>query len=223
MLPLMQITLLSAWLLLGASLSSVPVAPSAALFENDQVKVVRALEKHGVPGKFHQHLMNRVMIYLQPGRQRFTYQDGRAPRSFDWRAGQVVWSPPGGMHSPLTLDRDFNIVEVELKNKGSEQPITGERDPLKVDPAHYKLEFENAQVRVLRITMPPHATSPMHSFATNHVLVLLTAQKFRVQDITGKAELKEHQAGEVLWELPAQHAVKNESNEPFEALTVEIK
>ena len=78
----------------------IPVAPSATIFENDQVKTVRALEKPHVKGKFHEHKLNRVMIYLQPGRQRFEYQDGRKPAEFEYKAGEVKWSPPEGMHSP---------------------------------------------------------------------------------------------------------------------------
>ena len=111
----MQMTLHPALLLLGAALASIPTAPSAVLVENNEVKVVRALEKNQVVGKFHQHDMNRVMIYLQPGRQRFEYQDGRKPAVFDFKAGQVVWSPPTGMHLGEVMDHDFNIIEVELK------------------------------------------------------------------------------------------------------------
>ena len=36
------------------------------------------------------------------------------------------------------------------------------QDPVKVDPKHYKLDFENSQVRVLRITYGPHEKSVMH-------------------------------------------------------------
>ena len=68
----MQMTLPPALLLLGAALASIPTAPSAVLFENNEVKVARALERAHVLGKFHQHEMNRVMVYLQSGRQRFT-------------------------------------------------------------------------------------------------------------------------------------------------------
>ena len=36
------------------------------------------------------------------------------------------------------------------------------QDPAKVDAKHYKLEFENDQVRVLRITYGPGEKSVMH-------------------------------------------------------------
>jgi quercetin dioxygenase-like cupin family protein len=36
------------------------------------------------------------------------------------------------------------------------------QDPVKVDAKHYKVEFENDQVRVLRIKYAPHEKSVMH-------------------------------------------------------------
>jgi beta-alanine degradation protein BauB len=219
----MKITLLPALLLLGAAMAPIPTAPSAPLLENDEVKVVRAFEKYQVVGKFHQHDMNRVMVYLQSGRQRFEYQDGRQPEVFDWKAGQVVWSPPSGMHSPQVLDHDFDIIEVELKTPGTGKAITGNLDPLKVDPGHYKLEFENPQVRVLRVGIEPHGVTPMHVHPTDRVTVFLTDQNFRTKDSTGKVQMVEHKAGDVAWATPIEHTEQNLSNEPFEAVTIEIK
>lgn len=222
MLPLMQMTLFPA-LLLGAALASIPTSPSAVLIENNEVKVSRALEKNQVVGKFHQHEMNRVMIYLQSGRQRFQYQDGRQPEVFDWKAGQVVWGPPTGMHSPEVLDHDFNIIEIELKNRGTDKAITGDLDPLKIDPAHYTLEFENPQVRVLRARIPPHGVTPMHMHPTDRVTVFLTDQDFRTKDSTGKVVTVQHKAGDVVWGTPIEHAEENVSDQPFEAVSVELK
>jgi len=223
MLRLMKMTLHAAWLLLGAALAPIPTAPSAPLLENDQVKVVRALEKSQVQGKFHQHEMNRVMVYLQSGQQRFQYQDGRPTIVSDFKAGQVVWSPPTGMHAGYVLDHDFNIIEIELKTRGTDKKITGNLDPLKVDPGHYKLEFENPQVRVLRVKVPPHAVLPMHAYTTNRVIILLTDQDFLKKDATGKAETAKHKAGEVLWAPPVEQSEQNLSNQPFEALIVQVK
>jgi uncharacterized RmlC-like cupin family protein len=219
----MQLTSYAALLLLGAALASIPTAPSAVLLENDEVKVARALEKNQVVGKFHQHEMNRVMVYLQSGRQRFEYQDGRQPAVFDWKAGQVVWSPPSGMHSPKVLDHDFDIIEIELKTPGTDKPLTGNLDPLKVDPGHYTLEFENPQVRVLRVRIPPHGVAPMHEHSTDRVTVYLTDQNFQTKDSTGKVATVEHKAGDVAWGTPIEHSEQNLSNQPFEAVTVELK
>jgi uncharacterized RmlC-like cupin family protein len=223
MLRHMKITLHPALLLMGAALASIPTQPSAVLYDNSEVKVARALEKAQVQGKFHQHEMNRVMVYLQPGRQRFEYQDGRPTAVSDFKAGEVRWSPPTGMHAGTVLDHDFNIIEVELKTPGTDEPITADHDPLKVDPRHYKLEFENPQVRVLRLRVQPHGVVPLHTYATDHVTIFLTDQKFQIKDATGKEETAEHKAGDVVWETPATHMEQNISDQPFEAVTVEIK
>jgi len=49
----------------------------------------------------------------------------------------------------------------------------GKADPVKVDPKHYKVEFENASVRVLRISYAPGEKSVMH-YHPNAVAVYLT-------------------------------------------------
>jgi len=41
--------------------------------------------------------------------------------------------------------------------------IASAQDAAKVDPKHYKVEFENSQVRILRIHYGPHEKSVMHS------------------------------------------------------------
>ena len=211
-------------LLSGVSMAALTVEPGKTFFENDQVKVVRALEKPHVKGKPHEHKSNRVMIYLQSGKQRFEYEDGRKPQVFDWKAGQVVWSPASGMHAPEVIsDEPFNIVEVELKQAGSGKKITSSLDPLKVDPKHYKLEFENDQVRVVRTTVGAHQSIPMHEHTLNRVSVFLTDNTDRITTADGKAETLERKAGEVAWGTPVQHKEENMSDKPFELLIIDLK
>ena len=38
----------------------------------------------------------------------------------------------------------------------------GKADPINVDPKHYKVEFENERVRVLRVSYGPGEKSVMH-------------------------------------------------------------
>jgi uncharacterized RmlC-like cupin family protein len=220
----MKIKVSAAVLICCAILGAITVEPSATLLENEQVKVIRALEKPHVKGKFHAHAQNRVLIYLQPGRQRFEYQDGRQAEVFDWKAGEVKWSPANGMHSPEVLsDGAFNIVEIELKTPGTEKAISSNLDPIKIDPKHYKLEFENAQVRVLRVKIEAHGTAPMHEHSLNRVTVFLTDQEFRVKDAHGKNEIMKHRAGEAVWGTPTTHTETNLSNHPFEVVAIELK
>jgi uncharacterized RmlC-like cupin family protein len=186
--------------------------------------VVRELEKAHVKGKFHQHQMDRVMIYLQAGRQRFEYQDGRQPAVFDWKEGEVEWSPADGMHSPEVItDTPFNIIEVELKKPSSGKAITSKLDPVNVDPKHYKVEFENDHVRVLRVKIEGHGVAPMHEHSLDRVTIYLTDQDFKTKDSSGKTVTVKHKAGEVLWGTPVTHTEKNLSDQPFEVVVVELK
>jgi uncharacterized RmlC-like cupin family protein len=220
----MKIAIYASLLAGCAALAAVPIGPSGTLFENGQVKVVRALEKPHVKGKFHDHKLNRVMVYLQSGRQRFEYQDGRQPEVLNWTAGQVKWSPADGMHSPeVVSDEPFNIIEVELKNPAEGKPIDSPRDPLMIDHKHYKLEFENGQVRVWRVKVGAHDSTPLHDHTVNRVTVFLTDQDFRVTGADGKVEEAHHKAGDVIWGTPVSHSEANAGGQPFEAVVVELK
>src|ERR1700728_485015 len=118
MLRLMQMTLHSALLLLGAALASIPTAPSAVLLENDEVKVVRALEKNQVVGKFHQHEMNehstdRVTVFLTD--QNFQTKDSAGKvATVEHKAGDVAWGTPIEHSEQNLSDQPFEAVSVEL-------------------------------------------------------------------------------------------------------------
>ncbi len=214
----------SSTLVCFAALAGFSAEPSAKFFENDQVNVFRALEKPHVKGKAHEHKMNRIMIYLQAGSQRIEYQDGRKPGNFDWKAGDVKWSAADGMHAPeVTTDVPFNIIEVELRKAGSGVKAASAQDVLKVDPKHYKLEFENDQVRVLRVRVGAHEKIPMHEHVLNRVSVALTDQNVRSTDSQGKVETVVHKAGEASWGTGKTHKEENLNDKPLEILIVEIK
>lgn len=217
-------TYLSILFTVGVATATIAVEPSASILENDQVKVVRALEKPHSKGKFHDHKVNRVMIYLQAGSQRFEYQDGRKPAVFTYKAGEVKWSPAEGMHSPESLvNEPFNIIEVELKKPGTGKKITDPLDVVKVDPKHLKVEFENDQVRVIRAHIGPHEPSPLHAHTLNRVTVALTDQNMRAVNPDGTSRTIVHKAGYVNWSVPGRHSEENLSDAPFEGVVVEIK
>ncbi len=50
------------------------------------------------------------------------------------------------------------------------------QDPVKVDPKHNKVEFENDQVRVLRTHVTPKESIPMHEHPANVVVWLTDAR-----------------------------------------------
>jgi hypothetical protein len=128
------------------------------------------------------------------------------------------------MHSPeVTSDEPFNIVEVELKKPGTGKKIDPKLDPLKVAPKNYKLEFENDQVRVIRVHIGPHQSVPMHDHTVNRATVFLTDQNILGTDAAGKAQTTQHKAGDGVWGTPITHKEQNQNDSPFEAIMIEIK
>ena len=98
---------------------------------------------------------------------------------------------------------------------------TGE-DPVKVDPKHYKVEFENDRVRVLRIKYKPGEKSLMHSHPESVGVFLTDAHaKFTYPD--GKSEDIKAKAGSVQHMDAFTHLPENTSKKPFEVIQVELK
>src|SRR2546428_9809167 len=61
------------------------------------------------------------------------------------------------------------------------------QDPVKVDPKHYSVMFENDAVRVLRIHYAPGEKSVMHSHP-NSVIVFLQDQQAKMRHPDGNSE-----------------------------------
>ena len=95
-------------------------------------------------------------------------------------------------------------------------------DPVKVDAKHYKVEFENEHIRVLRITYGAHEKSPMHhhpafwgiDFTSNRGKELTPDGKS--QETTGTA--LQGASGPAV-----THAMENLDDQPTEGIVVELK
>jgi quercetin dioxygenase-like cupin family protein len=213
-------------------LSTVLLATAAGLsgqdrqvpIDNDQARVLKVVAQPHAKGQPHEHKINRVMIYLTIGRQEITPQGGKTA-VLEFKAGDVKWSPASGMHvSEITSDQPVPVVEVELKKPGgTAAKVDTALDPVKVDPRDYKVEFENSQVRVVRVKIGAHQKVPLHEHVLNRVVVYLTDQNGSMTAPDGKTEIAQHKAGEMSWGGPAKHREENLRDGPFEAVVVEFK
>src|SRR5438132_5361935 len=82
------------------------------------------------------------------------------------------------------------------------------QDPVKVDPKHYKVEFENNAVRILRINYGPGEKSVMHIHPEN-VAIFLTDQKATFTTPDGKTTEMDGKAGEVKHLAAGAHLPQN--------------
>jgi len=96
------------------------------------------------------------------------------------------------------------------------------QDPVKVDPKHYTVEFENAQVRVLRIKYGPHEKSIMHRHP-NAVAVFMTDGSTTFTFPKGAPEQTTNKAGETRFTPAGLHLPENTGDQAFEVILVELK
>lgn len=95
-------------------------------------------------------------------------------------------------------------------------------DPVKVDSKHYKVVFENSEVRVLHIHYGPHETSVMHWHPDGVVTYLSDGHtKFLLPN--GKTIEANGKAGTSTWAPAGAHKPTNVGDKPMDAVLVELK
>jgi hypothetical protein len=104
----------------------------------------------------------------------------------------------------------------------AQQASGGKADPVKVDPKHYKVEFENDSVRVLHISYGPGEKSVMHYHPAS-VAVFLNDTTFRMSTPDGKSQDETNKAGTSQWAAAGSHLPQNLGNKPAELILVELK
>jgi quercetin dioxygenase-like cupin family protein len=97
------------------------------------------------------------------------------------------------------------------------------QDPVAVDPMHHKVEFENDQIRVLRIVFPPGERSVMHQHPCLIAIGLADSKlTFHMPDgSTRDAPMKRGQV--VVVKAPFAHEPENQGSTAAEVIAVELK
>lgn len=95
------------------------------------------------------------------------------------------------------------------------------QDPVKLSP-DYKVEIDNAWVRVLRVKHPPHAKIALHEHPAK-VAVYLTDVHEKITAADGTVGNLDRKAGEVEFSEATKHAEENLSSLPLETVLIELK
>lgn len=208
-----------------ASHLGLPYDPPTTPFDNAMARVQLSAGKPGEVTKPHVHLTNRVMIYFEAGTNTIRYPNGKvSPEHF--KAGDVQWNDAMGTHTAtITAAGPVDIVHVELKSPPNRVPTVkyAARDPLAVDPKHFKLEMDNNQVRVLRLHLDKGEKTPAYEEPFEHLLVPLTPARLKTADAKGVVKEAIYRKGEVQWQMPGTGADENAGSGPYEAIIVEFK
>ena len=113
------------------------------------------------------------------------------------------------------------LVLVVVAVAGSTAALLAQ-DPLKVDPAHYKLVLENPSVRILKISYPAGSKSVMHEHPDSVVVVLDGSKtKFTMPD--GTSQEPDMPSGSAMYIPGGKHLPMNEGKTTTSAVLVEFK
>jgi hypothetical protein len=201
---------------LFATLSLQAQNPSGAAaidnrFDTPQVRVyIATLSPHTPVPSRTGHATNRVLIYLDSGVM--TRQDGNdKAQNIEFHRGEVRWRPASGAYVAENVgDHPIRILEIDLKGKAAGPAPASKLDPVVVDAKHYKVEFENDQVRILRVHYDPHDNGARHEHLLNRVVLYLNDQPGAKMD-----EVRISGAG--------THTEQNASDQPADRIAVELK
>lgn len=200
-------------LLMAANLQAQNAPAPAAIankLDTPQARVyVATLLPHTPSRSVNGHATNRVLVYLDDGVM--TRQEGADTQTIAFHRGDVRWRPASGAYvAENTSDHPIRILEIDLKGRPAGPAPASQLDPVVVDPRHYKIDFENDHVRVLRVHYDARDTGAQHEHILNRVVVYLNDQPGAKAD-------------DVRMAGAATHTEQNASDQPADRIAIEIK
>ena len=195
-----------------ATLLSLTQAPAVTITERldtPQARVFVATLQPHAPVVSGGHETHRVLIYMDDGAMKMT--EGASETTTKFARGDVRWRAASGPYRAENLgDRPIRILEIDLKHQPlGPLPVTA-LDPVKVDPQHYQVEFENEFVRVLRVTFSPGEKGARHEHILNRVVFYVNDQP------NAKAD-------DMRMSGAATHSEANDSSQTAYRIAVELK
>ena len=202
---------------------AVDPAHHHVLFENDHVRVFRAMASPGDRSPMHSH---PPFVFVGLGTARLRLATPTATGViFDVHPEQVLWME-NAEHSWEMLAGQAHIIAVEVKAarqrtppRALELPAT---DAATVDPLAHKVIFENEYVRVIEVLAGGGARSPMHSHSRGGVFISLGRSRVKGTFPDGASGLLDTHPGEVMWLDPGSHSWEIASGQS-RLIVVEIK
>ena len=189
-------------------------------FENDRVRVVRWVVPPGDKTALHDH-PSLVNVLLTDVNARVTTPDGKNSEIHD-KAGSAAWRGPTTHVVENISNKSMEGILVEPKGPGNSAWTPPPLDSVKTDPDTHKVEFENDQVRVVRVQYKPGERSRMHDHP-DQVQVWLTDANIRITLPDGQTSEDHPKAGVARWRSAFSHVAENIGDQLFQEISVELK
>jgi len=171
-------------------------------FENDYVRIVNVAIPAGQhPTEYTPAALPLIRIDL----------DSRKTRYVDSSSRQELERPS---------EKAVREIRVELKAAPPAKVLT--LDAVRVDPARYKVDFENEIVRVVRLGFGPHEKGVMVEHPPR-VLATLSDVSVKLVFQDGRTDERGAPAGVAAWLEGETLRTENASDQPLEVVLVEPK
>jgi hypothetical protein len=144
------------------------------LYEDADVRVIDVHSAPHTQETMHTHARPAVMYIDSQGAGRyFTPEDMNArshPTDPNFKPRIVAGGPEGLHATENTGEVPFHAIRVEFKHPGcsldgSPVKALGPDDAVVAAPSEHRVLFENDDVRVLDVVLPPHTKEPPHTHA----------------------------------------------------------
>jgi len=208
----------------------VLVAPQnhKVLYEDQDVRVLSVVNLPHTTEPMHTHSRPSLFLVLEDQHYTILFPD-RKPFSPPFQDHPyAMYFPPNPPHA-IRNDSDgtFRALRFELKHPGcgpAPAPL-GPADALLAAPANHRVFFENDEVRVLDVTVPPHSVEPMHTHAWPSILYFDTPGNLRFLTPSNLSPAPVQVRADTIRRLPPEssHAIENLGDTPFHLYRVELK
>jgi hypothetical protein len=218
----------------------VLVAPSShkVLFEDADIRVLDVTVPAHTREPWHTHARPAVMYIMTTSSAKYMTPQDPNPQpsvpSAHFKPFVAHLDHAEALHAVENVgESTFHAIRVEFKHPGcslvSSQPVTvpGSSDALSVASAYHRLLFENSDVRVLDVHLPPHTREPMHAYTWPGILCILQAVPTRdyTSNLSNPSIQNPPPPSVKVIPVPAEdpHALENTSDMNAHAIRFELK
>jgi quercetin dioxygenase-like cupin family protein len=204
-------------------------------FENDRVRILRALYKPHDRLEMHSHPA-KAEVQITEGTLRIFAPDGKW-RDDPGKAGEFFWFEPTRHAVENNGDAPLELVEIEMKDADvpsrptaapshaaasrASEPVPVEQEP------HHRWIFGNQYVRALDVVLAPGESTLFHIHSHDSIAVQLINSTVQEQPSNGEWRppsrlppgQSKYREGT---KRPYTHRVRNVGNTPFHVIDIEL-
>jgi hypothetical protein len=190
--------------------------------ENSWVRILRLKLGPHENAPLHEQAES-VVVFLTDAHERFT-SPGQPAHELTRKAGGVAYFEEVRRAEQNLDNQPLEAIIIELKPAPDSEraPWPLRLDPMKLDPTHHSVLFENGRVRVLRTVLEPHLKGPLHEHP-HYAVVYLTDLHTTMTMADGRAIDNPRRPGDVGWRDPLKHSTENIGDREAVEIQVELK